>query len=120
MKKKAIIVMVHGSRVKATADELNNMLSKLNTLSDQSTQYFPAYMEIQSPSLLEAIPSIIDDGYDDIEVLPLFILAGKHVRKDIPEQIEDSQKNFPEIKISLQEHIGLQETFLHSIISLNN
>lgn len=118
MKTKAILVMVHGSRVKATADELNTMIDKLNQQANESTRYFPCYMEIQSPSLAEALPSVAEQGYQEIDLLPLFVLEGRHVREDIPEQFQEAQKQYPNVKLTLQKHIGAQDVFLEAILKL--
>ena len=117
MKSKATILMVHGSRVQATADEFNAMIDKLNAQSTD-TKYFPCYMEIQSPDLKEALPAVIADGYKEIALLPLFVLEGRHIRQDIPAQFEEAQEKYPEIKLTLEKYIGAQDVFVQAVLNL--
>ncbi len=116
--RKAMILIVHGSRVSKTAVELVDMVKKMNEMSAEHTTYFPAFMQLQSPSLNESIKTAIEQSFELIEVVPLFLLAGKHVLNDIPRMVEESKKLFPEVSIKLRDHIGAADSFLNAIINL--
>ena len=118
--RKTMILIVHGSRVSKTADELVDMVKKLNDRANENVTYFPAFMQLQSPSLNESVKNAIDQGFDKIEVLPLFLLAGKHVLNDIPRMVDECRNDFPDVAISLLDHIGSTDSFLDGIINLGD
>ncbi|MDG5500425.1 CbiX/SirB N-terminal domain-containing protein [Marinobacter sp. BGYM27] len=46
-----------------------------------------AYMELSEPSLASEIARASRDGIEKVTVLPLFLAAGRHLRKDVPEML---------------------------------
>lgn len=50
-----------------------------------------AYMELSSPTLEQVITDAAAEGRKHFIVIPLFLAAGRHLRKDVPEQIEHLQ-----------------------------
>ncbi|MGP4842554.1 sirohydrochlorin chelatase [Marinobacter sp. 1Y8] len=46
-----------------------------------------AYMELSEPSLASEIARASHDGVEKVTVLPLFLAAGRHLRKDVPEML---------------------------------
>ncbi len=73
------------------------------------------YLEFARPSLADAVREAARDGKLVLRVLPLFLAAGAHVAQDIPKQIADAQRSFPQVKIELLqpigEHIRVKELF---------
>jgi sirohydrochlorin ferrochelatase len=52
-------------------------------------------------------------GLTEIQILPVFLLAGVHVTADIPAQVEIAQQAFASnLKINLRPHLGSRETGL--------
>ncbi len=47
-----------------------------------------AYMELAAPSLEDVIATGAADGVKRFTVVPLFLAAGRHLRKDVPRMIE--------------------------------
>ena len=59
-----------------------------------------AYMELAEPSLEEVVAEACHQGYRSFVILPLFFAAGRHLRQDVPRQIEDlSQRLAVEIRM---------------------
>ena len=112
--KKALILIVHGSRVTSTADEMNSLVEKIaQNMSD--TCVIGAYMEIQSPCLEEAVEVARSQGVKEIDVLPLFVLKGRHIKDDIPSQVLDCQQKFTDCTIKSKPYIGSSEFFIKAI-----
>ncbi len=65
-----------------------------------------AFLEIAKPSIDEGLRRCIAQGADEIIVLPYFLSSGRHVTIDIPEQVADVKKSYPEIDICVIEPIG--------------
>ncbi len=65
-----------------------------------------AFLEMAEPSIEAGLQLCIAQGANEIVVIPYFLAAGRHVRSDIPEQVERVKKQFPGIDIRMTEHIG--------------
>lgn len=64
-----------------------------------------AYMELAEPSLEAEVTSAVADGITEIRVVPLFLAAGRHLRKDVPAMLEDYRQRHG-VNITLLPPIG--------------
>jgi sirohydrochlorin cobaltochelatase len=65
-----------------------------------------AYLEFMAPSLPEAGEQLARQGCDRVDVVPLFLGAGGHVRKDLPALLEQLAARHPTVAWQLQPAIG--------------
>lgn len=69
-----------------------------------------AYLEINPPSIPEALLRAVRRGARDIRVLPYFVLAGNHVREDIPRIVRFEARRWKrKAKIRLCPYLGYHE-----------
>lgn len=64
-----------------------------------------AYMELCSPSLEQTVADSVALGYRHFVVVPLFLAAGRHLRKDVPQTIRSLEDEYG-VTISLSPPIG--------------
>lgn len=77
-----------------------------------------AHMELCEPSLETAVAEAVEQGYEAITVLPLFLARGRHLRKDIPAMIEELRTRYGiaiELTAPIGEHPLLAETLGHIV-----
>jgi len=65
-----------------------------------------AYLEFMAPSLPEAGAELAAAGCTRIEVVPLFLGAGGHVRKDLPALLDALRGAHPGLQVSLHLSVG--------------
>jgi sirohydrochlorin cobaltochelatase len=65
-----------------------------------------AFLEFMSPTLPEAGGRLALRGCTDVAVVPLFLGAGGHVRKDLPALLSELAATHPQVAWSLQPAIG--------------
>ena len=65
-----------------------------------------AFLELMSPGLAEAGAQLVAAGCTHITVLPLFLGAGGHVRKDLPLLVDQLRGAHPGTVFVLQAPIG--------------
>ena len=65
-----------------------------------------AFLEIMSPSLPDAGAELAAQGCQNLQVLPLFLGAGGHVRKDLPLLIDALRTAHPGMAVTLQPPVG--------------
>jgi sirohydrochlorin cobaltochelatase len=65
-----------------------------------------AFLEFMSPSLLDAGHELAALGCTQVDVVPLFLGAGGHVRKDLPALLSELAQTHPSVSWKLQPAIG--------------
>ena len=65
-----------------------------------------AFMQFATPSLEEAVAQAELDRVSRLDVLPIFLSAGAHIERDIPELIRLSQTRYPSVAIRLLPAVG--------------
>ncbi len=65
-----------------------------------------SYLEFMRPNLVEAGQSLAAAGCTRVEIVPLFLGTGGHVRKDLPVLIETLRVAHPQVTWSVQASIG--------------
>lgn len=97
-----IILLAHGS-----SDQ--RWCKTFEDLAGPTLQAVPearvAYMELSQPSLEEEIAVAAAAGIREVRVLPLFLAAGRHLRKDVPEMLDAYRAKY-QLDISLMPPIG--------------
>jgi len=107
MRSKALIIVAHGSRRDFSNEEVRALGEKVKSL--QGGDYgdvMTAFLEFAAPSLEESILTCINNGVEEVVVLPYFLASGKHVSRDVPEVLKKIEASYPNVTLILKEHIG--------------
>ena len=104
------LLVAHGSRnpLAAAAHErlCVAVAASSSGVAGHDVDVRPAYLELTSPSIPDAIDAAIADGATRLRVLPHFLGPGNHVSVDIPEIVTAARKRHPGVTIELAEHLG--------------
>ena len=65
-----------------------------------------AFLEFMSPNLAEAAAGLAAEGCQQIDVLPLFLGTGGHLRKDLPLLMEALRAQHPGRQFNLHPAVG--------------
>jgi len=76
------------------------------TQADEHSRIALGFLEFMAPDLVQAGRQLVAAGCRQVVVVPLFLGAGGHVRKDIPGLMAQLQSEFPDVVFSLQAAIG--------------
>lgn len=71
-----------------------------------------AFLEFMEPDLLTAGRALAADGCTAVAVVPLFLGAGGHVRKDLPALLDRLRGEFPQVDWSLVPAVGEGEAVI--------
>jgi sirohydrochlorin ferrochelatase len=105
---KALLVVAHGSRRKASNDEVRALCRRIEQES-AGEEFFlvrAGFLELAEPSIPEGIGQCIEAGADQVVVLPYFLSAGRHVSEDIPLEVEKARQHHPRASIVLAPYLG--------------
>jgi sirohydrochlorin cobaltochelatase len=67
-----------------------------------------AYLELMAPSLQDAAAQLCAAGCSQVDVLPMFLGTGGHLRKDLPPMVERLRELHPSVRWRLHEAVGEQ------------
>ena len=116
---KTLLLVAHGSRRDASNDEVRCVASRLREQADKHFAYVScAFLELAEPSIPDGIQECIDQGASSVEVLPYFLSAGRHVSKDIPQEVASMQQKYPEIPIQIRSYLGSSEQIPSILLQL--
>ena len=104
---KSLLVIAHGSRRQASNDEVRFLTGRI---ADKAGNKFDivksAFLELAEPSIPDGIQQCVEEGAEEIIVLPYFLSAGRHVAEDIPGEIEAMSIKFPDVRITTAPYLG--------------
>lgn len=106
---KTLILLAHGSRHPATADEVAALAARVGATTDCDVRH--AFLEISRPTLIDAIAQAIEDGAKGVDVLPLFVNTGNHVVRDLPQLIAEARGRYPDVRLELLPHVGAHPAY---------
>ena len=74
-----------------------------------------ACIEFDKNTLESSLDRLRFAGYSKVRIIPLFLAAGNHLRRDIPEIITDYHSRYPTMYITLEEVLGENMAFLEML-----
>jgi sirohydrochlorin cobaltochelatase len=105
MTDRALILFAHGARDLRWALPFEAVATRLRE-QRPGVAVALAYLELMAPSLAEAAAALHAQGVRRIEVLPLFLGTGGHLRRDLPAQAEAVCAALPGLALHLHPAVG--------------
>lgn len=103
---KVVLFVAHGSKRSESNDEIRQLAKKMDESSNDYCKVMPAFLELAEPSIVNGLKEAINLGAKKIVVFPYFLSAGRHVIKDIPHDVNQVKKEFPDIDITITDYLG--------------
>lgn len=109
-----VILLAHGS---SDPHWTQPFVQLEKSIRQQEPAVALAFMELAQPSLETVISEAVARGHREFAVLPLFFAAGRHLRQDVPLQIQQLEEQFG-VKISLLPPIGEHPLLTQAIVHI--
>ncbi len=100
-----LLLFAHGARDPRWAGPFNAVAERV-ALARPDWKVALAFLEFMAPDLPAAGQALVDAGCEAVDVVPLFLGAGGHVRKDLPLLMEALANAHPGVRWRLQPAIG--------------
>ena len=100
-----LILFAHGARDPRWAAPFEAVAAQVRAQRPDAVVRL-AYLEFMAPTLPEAGAQLAAAGCRDVAVLPLFLGAGGHVRKDLPLLMDQMRAEHPAVVFSLHPVVG--------------
>jgi sirohydrochlorin ferrochelatase len=110
----AILYIAHGSRVKEGVEQAVTFLQSVQQEVDVAIQEI-CFLELATPTIAEGIASCIQKGATAIAVMPILLLAAQHAKQDIPKEMAKAQKQYPYVKFTYGEPLGIHERLIDTL-----
>ncbi len=103
--KTGLILFAHGARDPRWAAPFEAVAARVRAQRPDVAVRL-AFLEFMAPSLPDAGTELAALGCQQVQVLPLFLGAGGHVRKDLPLLVETLRSAHPGMAVTLQPAVG--------------
>lgn len=115
---KAILLVAHGSRRKQSNDEVLSLAEQLrNNCSQKYDIVNAAFLEFAKVLIPDGIKQCVNDGATSIIVLPYFLNSGRHVVEDIPNIVNSTAAQYPDVDIKIAPHLGASNLMMDLLIA---
>jgi sirohydrochlorin ferrochelatase len=111
---RAILYIGHGTRSKIGAEEAKSFLQRVIDQVDIPIQEI-SFLELTEPFIDKGFQRCVERGATEITVVPLFLLAAGHIKKDIPEALAKLKENYPAVQVKMRDPFGVQGEILDAI-----
>jgi sirohydrochlorin ferrochelatase len=114
--KTALLLMAHGSRQAQANDDLQHVASQLRAAGEFAVVE-ASFLELAEPSIPQAGARCVEQGAGRVVMLPYFLSAGVHVRRDLTMFRDELAARFPQVEFRLAEPLGRHPLLLDVVIA---
>jgi len=100
-----LILFAHGARDPRWAAPFEAVAARVRSARPGAAVRL-AYLEFMAPTLTEAGAELAAAGCHSVQVLPLFLGAGGHVRRDLPLLVDAMRAAHPTVSFTLHGAVG--------------
>lgn len=103
--KEGVILLGHGSRREEANDEIREM-ARMVQEADPEGLYEVAFLSFGEPNIADATEALIEKGCEKIILMPMFLVTGNHIKRDIPSRMMLQKTTHPDVTFVLAKHFG--------------
>ena len=124
MNKTGLVLFAHGARDPRWAAPFEAVLQRVKAQQAEvpvteapriEAPVMLAFLEFMSPTLPEATSQLVDAGCTQVQVLPLFLGTGGHLRRDLPLLIDELRSAHPQTTFTLHTAAGETATVIDAL-----
>ena len=109
-----LILFAHGARDARWSEPFADVAARIRALRPDVPVRL-AFLEFMSPNLLQAGTELTAAGCTHICVLPMFLGVGGHVRRDLPQMLDDMRQALPQCHIQVTTAIGEEDSVMQAM-----
>src|SRR5438552_14221476 len=103
--KTALLLIAHGSREPEANDDLHHVVSELRRRGEY-VGVEASFLELAQPDADEGAVRCLALGAERVILVPYFLSAGVHVRRDLAGICRSLAERYPQVSFQLAEPIG--------------
>ena len=103
--KRGLVLFAHGARDPRWAEPFEAIAAAVRArAADVDVRL--AFLELMAPDLPTVADAMVADGCARIDILPLFLGTGGHLRRDLPPLVDDIKARHASVGIALHSAVG--------------
>ena len=114
MARSALVLFAHGSRDPDWARPFRTIQQKVAARKPEVTVEV-AFLELMSPSLVEAVDRLVAGGHDHVTIAPLFMAHGAHLKRDLTTLMTELEQRHRSVDLRLLPVTGEVDGVLDAI-----
>ncbi|KON88312.1 cobalamin biosynthesis protein CbiX [Sporosarcina globispora] len=114
---KAVLYIGHGTRSKKGAAEANIFIASVMKKVDAPIQKL-CFLELTEPDIEAGFEYCVQEGAEEIVIVPLFLLSAGHIKQDIPEKLAPLIGEYLGTNVRMEDPFGVQDSILDAIAEL--
>lgn len=107
----AVVLFGHGARDPEWARPMQRIRACLLAAADAPAVEL-AFLEFMQPDLSAAVSALVARGVDRIAIVPVFLAQGGHLKRDLPQLLDEIRLRHPGCTISLARAAGEAESVI--------
>jgi sirohydrochlorin cobaltochelatase len=117
MHKTGLLLFAHGARDERWAQPFEQVASAVRAARPTQPVRL-AFLEFMTPDLRSAANDLAAEGCTQIDVLPLFLGAGGHVRKDLPPLLDELRARHAGVAFTLHLAVGEAPALIEAMAAI--
>lgn len=109
-----LLLFAHGARDPRWALPFEDIARRIRAQAPD-VKVTLAFLEFMTPDLLSGADTLRLAGCDTVDIVPLFLGAGGHVRKDLPALVDTLCAQHPTVHWRLRPAIGASDTVMQAM-----
>lgn len=115
--KTGLLLFAHGARDAQWAEPFARVAAAVRAARPAQPVRL-AYLEFLSPDLRAAAAELVAEGCTHVDVLPLFLGAGGHVRRDLPLLMDELHTRHANITFTLHPAVGESSALIDTMAAI--
>jgi sirohydrochlorin ferrochelatase len=111
----ALLLIAHGSRQPEANGDLFQLVASIRARSEYAIVE-PAFLELAEPTIAGAAQRCVQQGAQEVIMLPYFLSAGVHVLRDLTEARARLAEKFPGARFHLAEPLGRHPLLIEIVL----
>lgn len=105
MAARALVLFAHGARAQSWAAPFER-LRALTAARVPGCEVSLAFLELMAPSLPDEVAALAGRGVTELSIVPVFLGMGGHLRRDLPQIVDELRARFPQLTIKVAGPVG--------------
>ncbi|NRF69859.1 CbiX/SirB N-terminal domain-containing protein [Aquincola sp. S2] len=114
---RGLLLFAHGARDPAWARPFEAVAARCRAARPAMPVQL-AFLDFMAPGLIEAGQRLAAEGCKSVDVLPLFLGAGGHVRKDVPVLLAQLEAELPKVRWLLHPAVGEAAALIEAMAAI--
>ena len=114
MERRGLILYAHGARDPRWAEPFERVLKRIRE-RQPSLPVALAFLDYLEPNLMTAAQGLVQEGVEQIRIVPLFFGRGGHLREDLPRQMQAVREAIPSARFDIAEAAGEADTVVEAL-----